>query len=558
MVRAKIKELLIYAFILILQVAFIIYWANIKTNYNIDELYSIGYASSLTGLGEGAEYITTSPEFRIGEWMHNSELKKHLVQSDIESIFNAPIGRVMDKFIKGRNYYCFLNASEAIIGNRTISVTAGVFLNIICMIIAELMLALLMKRMNIDQRIRILAVAMFGFSVYVISACVFVRFYMLIIMIMLIVLNCFYNIWDAVSWRKIVFSEILILALLYLSFRNSEFTVPFFGAFMGCFIIALITQKKKRQLISCIVLCAAGVLYVAITTDFIEILFRPDDYTSLQNVWVNAGLTVHDTTIGTFGHYILFFIKLLLSHFFGRGLIFALLGVITVYVIVLTKKGGEKIGNSIRSLSLSSDTFFILVIAGEALICMVFNALCQYDVWRYYCFSVVSCAILFWYMIDRALKCSFFVDSSKHIILVLAGYVILVSVLPFVTRNIEYTYESEKSFIDDIHKEENLDVIMVLPANIETIRVEQLTYLSRHAIYDCVHLMPEDTMIFVSDLDKYSFEQIDYPDRFLLWTQKYQDEIDISPVLNDLNRNGYDVQELGTDHDSLVYLVQKG
>lgn len=59
----KRRELIIFILIMFFQILTIVYWANEKCNYHVDELYSLGYASILTGKGDGAQYITMSPEF---------------------------------------------------------------------------------------------------------------------------------------------------------------------------------------------------------------------------------------------------------------------------------------------------------------------------------------------------------------------------------------------------------------------------------------------------------------------------------------------------------------
>ena len=54
----KRRELLIYICIIAVQLLFVIYWAGVKTNYHVDELYSMGYARNFAIEGKRVQYIT--------------------------------------------------------------------------------------------------------------------------------------------------------------------------------------------------------------------------------------------------------------------------------------------------------------------------------------------------------------------------------------------------------------------------------------------------------------------------------------------------------------------
>ena len=170
------KPIFAYSLLLIAQICFF-YWARIKTNFYIDELYSFGYAAGFNGQSDAARYITESKEFKIGEWVPVSDLKKHLELSENEKVFHTPMGSVVNGFVKRRNYYGLLNIAESIAGQNGISKWPGIILNVLLFVPLQITHIHLLKRLKIDDKFCFLGVAVFGFSVYMISIAIYIRFY---------------------------------------------------------------------------------------------------------------------------------------------------------------------------------------------------------------------------------------------------------------------------------------------------------------------------------------------------------------------------------------------
>ena len=75
------KEYLIYTAIIIIQIAFILFWAGLKVNYFSDEFMTMGYTRGFTGLEPTSQYIINSPEWTYNEWHTNSEFKVQLLMT---------------------------------------------------------------------------------------------------------------------------------------------------------------------------------------------------------------------------------------------------------------------------------------------------------------------------------------------------------------------------------------------------------------------------------------------------------------------------------------------
>ena len=109
-------------------------------------------------------------------------------------------------------------------------------------------------------------------------------------------------------------------------------------------------------------------------------------------------------------------------------------------------------------------------------------------------------------------------------------------------------YEDERHFIKSVRYEQLSDVVMCMTEDSEFTQT-----LSEHAFYDCVNLMSPESRLFITDLAEYKYSQIDFPDRFVLWSHS---ESKLRQILSDLKQHGYDISEIGEDHCSVVYLCE--
>ena len=111
--------------------------------------------------------------------------------------------------------------------------------------------------------------AMFGFSGYIISCVIYIRFYMLVIMLLLLMLNLFWTVWKSDSLKQIIPAEMGILILAYLQYKNTELIIAYFVIISVFFAIACIGKKKWKQLIPCIVVGGLGLIYILMNTTYL-------------------------------------------------------------------------------------------------------------------------------------------------------------------------------------------------------------------------------------------------------------------------------------------------
>lgn len=598
-INFKGKNIYFLTGIIILQILVIWHMAGLKTNYFIDELYSFGYARNFALVGDTARYITTSSDFRFNEWISNSSLISQITLSEGERFTHTPTFDLIQKFINERNYFGLLNIAESLFGNNVISHVPGVILNLIFFIISEIAMFSLLKKLHVNTQIGYLAIAMFGFSAYIISSVLYIRFYMCVIMLFIMMVNVAYRLWNLSSWKGIIKWQTILLLIVYFSYKNSELTMIFFGAFMSSFFVALWATKKWKILFSCIISCILGVIYVAVSSDYIGMLLNPQNYSNASSVAVGASKNIAASSAVTLSAFMMWVLKLFSTHYLGSYWLLYFLAAAVTVCLIITSEGTEqtqvpfswreirretffsaiiwfllllvswKIGhgiyfclavlcfvfvwgarqamgysNSVKDWKLSSDTTFILVLSWAAIVYTLFEALCKHNIWRYYCFGFVSIAIVTWYLVDRLIRRKVFEQSKNSLIILLSIFVIANIFITMRSNNIEYIYREDRKFIDIVKKYSDYDVVMFLKRN-------GYSVVSREELYDCVHIMPPTASMYMIDMDKYDYTETDYPDKFLLWSHKTRN---LTDVTNELAERGFEIKELGSDHCSVAYL----
>ncbi len=597
MFKQNKKTYIAYTIIILLQILVIIFWANKKTNYFIDEFYSMGYARGFTGIEPTAQYITLSSEWTYNEWHSNSEFKNQLYMTENSKIWKAPINKSIGNLITGRNYFGLLNLIESITGFDSVSNYPAVILNIILFVIAEIGLLALLTKLSVNLLPRLLALSMFGFSAYFISVAEYVRFYMLVVTLFIAMLNLFYRFWDANDTKKIIAYEIGIFAFAYFTLMNSELMGPFFACISFTFLIALLVSKKWKQLIAYSVGCIVGVTFIALFTGYFQTMLHPEGKDSLIAYIV---LSINEETIEFMKTYREWALELIADTMFGHtrialitvasltayllwkkrrifggkeserfisvdnvSVVMALLWVI-IYRISVYRNNGVIISKgvlilillwivantlwkkiSLNKCKIGSDCIFVLSLVIASILYSVFTSLPHLRIWRYYCFVMVVIPIAVWYGIDRLLKKESLKELTKGWYVILIASVMVTAITPFVRQNIYYTYEEDREFSSSIREYDNLGVVLLC-------RPENGQY--DQYVYDCVNIRPEDSDIYLINLKDFKYEENDFRKDFIIWDHQRED---IEPVLDDLRNSGYEISSLGKNHISQAYVCRK-
>ncbi len=597
MFKENKKAYAAYAIIILLQVLVIIFWANKKTNYFIDEFYSMGYARGFTGNEPTAQYITLSPEWTYNEWHSNFEFKNQLYMTDDAKIWNSPIKNSLGKLITGRNYFGLLNLTESITGFNSVSNFPAVVLNIILFVVTEIGLLFLLTKLSVNLFPKLLALSMFGFSAYFISVAEYVRFYMLVVTLFIMMLNLFYVLWRAKDIKRITAYEIGIFVLAYLILKNSELIGPYFAFISFCLLIGFAVFKKWKQFISYSLGCMAGVAYIWLFTGYLQTILNPTGKAGLVGDIVSS---INEDTIEFMKTYREWELELISDTLFGHTRIAlitiaaltgytlwmkrrifkdaestnnikisvsditALIIWIIIYRISVYRNNGILISKGIltlvliwlivntlwkkikvKGIELNSDSAFVIMLMLASVLYTVFTSLPNLRIWRYYCFVMVVIPISLWYLIDRLLKKTTWQELTRGWYIIFALSAIVTSITPFVRKNIYYTYEEDKQFESNVRRHDDLGVVLLC-------RPDNGQY--DQYVYDCINIRPDDSEIYLINLSDYKYEEENFRKEFILWDHQREDT---QPVLEDLSNNGYTIESLDRNHISQAYVCRK-
>ena len=539
------KEFIVGAVIVLLQIIVCLYWAEKKENLFIDELYSMERATSYSGRGNVSYYVEDLPEWRLNEWMVNSEFKKYFIVSDEESMLNLSLTDAVRRLFSGRTYNGLLNLAMTAAGYSVISTRPGIVLNILIMIFCQLFFLIFMKRLGLHKWTQYAALVLFGFSGYMIGLTDYVRFYVLVFLLLIVILNLLLTIWNSNNYIVVFATMILASVFAYFSFRHSELTVAYFGALLFCFIVALILNKMWIKTLMFTSLLGIGLLYIAKTQSYFDALFH---YSSTADYGIVGGFVnnIWHPSLGGILYFLKFLPRFFVNYYFGCFTAFTCL-VLGIAIFLFSNRKSLSFSN-IKMAFGGKETGFICVLLASGVMYTVFAALQDFsdNSSRYYFYGFMVMAIIVPYIIDRALVKGVPEEIRGDLLKILSFLVLLIAISPFFTRNVDYIYEEDGELKKRISEYTDVSTILLL-------RYENGD-LSNHEMYDCIYNMSDEAKLYAVDLDMFSVDDVDLPNEFLLWTKKSRD---ISGVVEDISIDGYNVEELGTNHISRVIHMSK-
>lgn len=538
---------IVYFVIIMLQLLGMLYWANVKTNYHIDELFSMGYAHYYTEASQ-ARYIVWTEDWQFNEWLDNAELKKYLCISEGQEIYSLPfIKAIVNFFVANDNHSGLLNFAESLAGYQTVSKWPGIALNICIFLLAEVILIALLTRLKLSKWSIALFLTMFGFCGYMISLVEFIRFYLLVMLFALVMILLHSVIWTSDKAWKIVVCEIGSFVMAHLGLKNSELMVVYAGALMGCFFMALLFTKQWKKLGVYAMVLPMALIYLACCTDWLDILFHIGYYAEaggdkLSRVTTNiAGISGGGvaTQLIQLAKWLVQF--LFTEYYFGHRLLTIIWGALLVCIVF-----GEI--RRIKKINLRGESGFVAVLVGTWVIYTAFYAigLSNLRETRYYSLGFITFIIVLWYVIDRLLKQ---MPSRGHVLCygLLTGLTVISCIMPFYTRNVQYIFEQDKDLISSLQPYQGTDVIL------EPYKSAEDQTLTTTA-YDCITLMSDETRIYPIQITEGVYDVETFPEKFLLWAYV---ERDIGELIHELETVGYQVESLPVDHTSQVYICNK-
>lgn len=535
----RIRRILI-ACVLIAQVALVAFWTSQRSNYYIDELFSFGSAHSFTFNKKDVMYINRSAEWQYEIWVDNAVLKNQLEVTSNESLFSQPPLKGLRMLLTGRNYHGILNLLMSLFSPGKVSMFPAIVFNVILFVLAQLVLYRIMKELTGSFAISCLTLIMYGFSAMAISTVLYIRFYMLVTLLLLLLIRL-----HQIMWRHedLVQCELLILfcmVLIYFAMKDSEMVFIIAGTLVTAYAVGLmITKQFKKAGLYIVTVFPVSLIYAVTKTNFIDIAFNLEKYSKgdVAEAWMTSKLlTVNkDRVISLVFKYLGWISDLL----FGSWYALCSFGILILILLEIRMLGKKQVA-TVREEKKKDG--FIWVIAAVCLVYYIFALLTAIPAERYFMFYFPMLAILFWKALHELSKDIVYRSEVLMICLALTVFG-AVSLQCLRYEKIDFVYVEDRPLIQAV-QESGIDHAIVIYTDERD---------SNHSAYECLNLMPENAKLYPMRTEKNHIDVQECPDEVLVWIH-----YDRSPdqYISELLDDGYELEELGGTHASDVYIAR--
>lgn len=537
--------------IVLFQMAVIACWAGQRSNYYIDELFSFGSAHSFTFEKKDVYYVNNSPEFRYETWVENRVLKEQLVVTEAESLLRLNPLNAVRRVLLGRNYHGILNLLMAVFSPGRISAIPALVFNLLLFSLAQLVLFGIMREMTDSYSVSALAILMYGCSGMAVMTVLYVRFYMLVTLLLLLILRIHQVMWRDRSLIRCESLTILGMVLLYLAFKDSELVFVIGGALVGVYALGLLLGKQwKKAALYILTIFPVSLIYALMKTSLIDMALNPAKYAGgdgAEGWMMEKLLTVNKgRVIALIGKYLEWVSSLL----FGSWYVLCSFLILILLLLEFRFLGKKKTSPAVKSGNgpraghrVPCPESFIWIVAAVCLIYYVFSLLVSIPAERYFMFYFPLLVILLWVFIHRLMKG---IKYRKEIILAFAlltcaGITALWTVRP---DRIDFIYREDRPLVEALRESGMKDVIVINTGELD----------SSHSIYDCIYLMPADARLYPVKKSACHIDAAECPDEMLVWI--HADRI-AGQYIEDLTAAGYELAELGRTHASDVYTARR-
>ena len=531
---------ILIAGVLILQLALISFWTSQRSNYYIDELFSFGSAHSFTYDKKDIMYINRSAEWQYESWVDNGLLKKQLEVATDESLLSQTPVQGIRMLLTRRNYHGILNLLMSLFSQGKPSMIPAIVLNMILFVFAQLILYIIMKELTGSFAIAGLTIYMYGFSAMAIATVLYIRFYMLVTLLLLLLVRLHQIMWRQKNLIRCELLTLLSMVLIYFAMKDSELVFIIGASLVTAYAAALLVNKHfKKARVYIVTIFPVSLIYAETKTNFIDITLNLEKYTKGDGAeaWMTSKLlTVNkDRVISLVFKYLGWISDLLFGSWYALccfGFIFMIL----LEVKLLRKKepavkDEDKINNG-----------FIWVIAAVCLLYYIFSLLTAIPAERYFMFYFPMLAVLFW---------KAFHELSRNIsyrgdVLIVCFFLVVFGVASlqfFHPEKIDFVYLEDRSLIQAVKESGIEDAVVIYTDEID----------SNHSIYECLNLLPDTAKLYPMKTERHHIDVSNCPDEVLVWIH-----YDRSPedYVSDLLDGGYDMEKLGGTHASDVYIAR--
>ena len=535
--------------VVVIQLIVMCVFAAQKSNYYIDEMFSMGYAHTYTHPWKDVVYINQSAAWENEQWIDNGILKNQLETTKEDSVFAKPFPETVRALFFRRNYMGMLNVLMSTFAPGRMTAYPAIALNLILFIFTQLLLYRVCRELTGSFSASVMAVFMYGFSAMAIGLCMFVRFYAWVILLLLAVIRLQQKMWSERGIGRSELWTVFSMILIYLALKNSELVFIVAGALIGFYALGLTLTKQWKKLIAYILtIVPISLIYAVSKTPFVDMILHPGNYTDLEGPmgWMTRDLMT--ITSGRITYLLRLYRTWLNEQLFGSGIV--AFSFVIILLLLLEVKYLGKIPAGKRRESGAGDKgktpckrrAFAWILLGVTFIYLLFALLTGLPATRYICFTFPIFTLLLWTALSGL------TEGNRFRTWIVAGCALLTCIGAVLglahPERVEYIYMEDRPLISAL-QEKGITDSVVIYTNEED---------ATHVVYDCVNLMPDEARIYPVQAAHHSMDAEQFPDEVLVWVKNRED---VHACLTDLETNGYQVTWLGKTHCSDVYAARR-
>lgn len=538
------KPEMVFWIILLIQIAFIIFWGGMKSNFHQDELYSFESAHYAGNTTPYNCYMHESELFSEKTWLSVKEFKPLLTVDSSTSVLNDGPIEIAKQFIKGYPHDTVLNICMGLFTPGYVSKWPGIALNIVFFIVSQWFLYKLTYVLCNDNKIALATVLIYGLSSISLSHAIYTRFYSYVIMNILIAFYLHYLLWKTDKIWKIVVYDGVSYALLYIAYRGSQLAAVLLACLFVSFTVALIIKKKFKTLIIYLLPVIAGAVYLRDTIiHYVTVLFNPTAFMSgdgepLDLMMKNATHLGKRILLGRCGDYLGYLGKGLFGHVAILIAVITLLIVLLVVNIRAKKLGRESNPDTDKSKNVIDvdNQVYMYILATCCILFSIFGVIV--GLWQIRYYSLIYPLILIVIMV---------VYNKMAVNRIVFQYIFyslfaIGIIYTNVTVNIDNVFLEDKPTLARVKEYGTMDNVIW---NLYDFQI----------ILECVYHENEDSRFYVCSEEE-TLEYNDFNDEFLLWINE-DDEVS-EEELDYMNDCGYDVvEDLGIAADARIYYCKR-
>lgn len=534
----KLRYKIVFVLILILQAMYMFYWGTQKSGYYVDEFFTYDNTHYISASTPERVKLYDADFMEYGKWFDVSELKSTLTVERDESLLQDSLQDNIKAFLKWP-YMAVLNYVEAVLFDGQMNWWSALSVNMICFLINQVIMYLIVRKLEYDEKTAFIAMALYGVSGMAISMFIYVRMYMWLTFLTSIFTYLHVLMWKEQCWWKNVLYEILAMGLLFILYKNSPLPVLYGVALIACFTIGLCVRKCWMQIgYYSVPIFVIGIAYAALKTDYISILKNPAHALTSgnTNVSTQALLTnMLSLNLREFITRLQDFIQMVSQYLFGHFFILIFYFALSCLFIWFIFSRGEKRKKTEEKCNKCLK--FEIIIWGAIFSYMMASIIFRLNVIRYNSFIYPEISIVVVMLIAYLSR---YVHKEKVFIwaccIALAGEIFYTASVP----RIENLYREDREGINTIRQYKGIDSVVI-----------DYKWDDR-VMYECLAYTDEATKVMFVKYGDIEYSNLE--DTLLVWQSVNESE----DILQELLDAGYTyITGIAQTHESRVYLCKR-